>query len=31
MRIFARGGTGVAPFNRLVVLDEAHKYFGDCG
>ena len=29
MRIFARGGTDVAPFNRLVVFDEAHKYFGD--
>jgi DNA helicase HerA-like ATPase len=29
MRIFARARGDGAPFNRLVVFDEAHKYFGD--
>jgi hypothetical protein len=29
MRIFARASGEGAPFNRLVIFDEAHKYFGD--
>lgn len=29
MRIFSRAGSNDAPFNRLVVFDEAHKYLAD--
>jgi DNA helicase HerA-like ATPase len=29
MRIFARARGDGTPFNRLVIFDEAHKYFGD--